>query len=132
MVMLPSPGLLQWLYELPSRRALHMLGLIEALLRKHREPEWPDRLSAAAGRLHAAHESGARVQSAENMHEILGFFGQPGSLRDVYLAPEAGHAIKPEDAAAVNEHLAALRTQLFLSARQVIARLEWRRRAGGG
>jgi len=128
MGMFPSADLLKWLRDLPARRALHTLRLIAALLRKHREQEWPARLSETAERLHRVEDSGGPDETVSGMQEILGFFGDTRSLRDVYLTDEAGHKIKPKDVPAVNAYLRALRTQLYLSARQAIARVKWRLR----
>jgi hypothetical protein len=62
------------------------------------------------------------------MEELLVFFDSPASLREVRLSREAGHDIKSEKEAAVNAQLGALTMQLLLSARQAIARLQWRPR----
>jgi hypothetical protein len=51
-----------------------------------------------------------------------------GSLSDLYLTPRNGHKIKTDQVDAVNARLGALRTQIYLSARQAIARVEWQRR----
>ena len=56
--MIPSADLLHWLRELPSRRALHTLKLIAALLRKHRERTWDERLSHSARELELAEARG--------------------------------------------------------------------------
>ena len=126
--MIPSADLLHWLRELPSRRALHTLKLISALLRKHREPRWDDRLSGAAGELSLANDAGNGEKTAARMHDILSLFNESDSLRDVRLSQQAGHDIKPENEAAVNAQLGALTMQLLLSAHQAIARVKWRRR----
>jgi hypothetical protein len=126
--MIPSADLLHWLRDLPSRRALHTLELIAALLRKHRERTWDDRLSRAVGGFDRVDDSGDGEQIAARMQEILAFFKEPDSLRDVQFSQQAGHHIKPENEAAVNAQLGALTMQLLLSARQTIARLNWRRR----
>jgi hypothetical protein len=128
--MLPSVDLLQWLRELPSRRALHTLKEIAALLRRHRELGWDGRLAHVALRLHAAEEERRPIETVGLMQEILGFFVPPASLKEVYLSHEAGHRIKPEDVPAVNALLGALRTQLLLSAMQSIARVRWTARKG--
>ena len=128
--MLPSADLLQWLRELPSRRALHTLKEIAALLRRHREPGWDGRLGDVAVRLSAAEDARSPIETVGLMQEILGFFAPPASLREVYLSHEAGHKIKPEDVPAVNALLGALRTQLLLSAMQSIARVQWIGRRG--
>lgn len=126
--MIPSADLLHWLRELPSRRALHTLKQIAALLRKHRERTWDDRLAHSAHNLELAEDRGLPEQTAAHMEEILVFFAAPASLREVTLSREAGHDIKPEKEAAVNAQLGALTMQLLLSARQTIARLKWPRR----
>jgi hypothetical protein len=126
--MIPSADLLHWLRELPSRRALHTLKLIAALLRKHRERTWDDRLSTSAHELEMTEDRDLPEQTAAQMEEILAFFASPTSLRQVHLSREAGHDIKPEKEAAVNAQLGALTMQLLLSARQAIARAKWRRR----
>lgn len=125
--MIPSADLLHWLRELPSRRALHTLKLIAALLRKHRERTWDERLSHSAHELEQAEDRGLPEQTAAQMEEILVFFNSPASLREVTLSREAGHEIKPEKEAAVNAQLEALTMQLLLSAHQAIARFNWRR-----
>jgi hypothetical protein len=127
--MIPSVDLLHWLRELPSRRALHTLKLIAALLRKHRERTWDDRLMQSAQQLEMAEGSDLPGQTAAHMEGILAFFAPPASLREVRLSGRAGHDIKPENEEAVNAQLGALTMQLLLSARQTIARVKWRRRA---
>ena len=127
--MIPSADLLHWLRELPSRRALHTLKLIAALLRKHRERTWDDRLARSAHDLEQAEDRNLPEQTAAHMEEILVFFDSPVSLREVTLSRQAGHDIKPEKEAAINAELGALTMQLLLSARQAIARVTWRRGA---
>jgi hypothetical protein len=126
--MIPSADLLHWLRELPSRRALHTLKLIAALLRKHRERTWDDRLAHSAHKLELAEDRDLPEQTAAQMEAILVFFAEPASLREVRLSRDAGHDIKPEKEGAVNAHLGALTMQLLLSARQAIARAKWQRR----
>ena len=127
--MIPSADLLHWLRELPSRRALHTLKMIAALLRKHRERAWDDRLAHSANKLELAEDRALPEQSAAQLEEILVFFAPPASLREVTLSREAGHDIKPEHEEKVNAQLGALTMQLLLSARQAIARAKWQRRA---
>jgi hypothetical protein len=127
--MIPSADLLHWLRELPSRRALHTLKLIAALLRKHRERTWDDRLAHSAHDLELAENRDLPEQTTAHMEEILVFFDSPTSLREVTLSRDLGHDIKPEKEAAVNAQLGALTMQLLLSARQTLARLKWRARA---
>jgi hypothetical protein len=127
--MIPSADLLHWLRELPSRRALHTLKLIAALLRKHHERTWDDRLALSAHDLEQAEDRDLPEQTAAHMEEILVFFDSPVSLREVTLNREAGHDIKPEKEEAVNAQLGALTMQLLLSARQTVARVKWQRRA---
>lgn len=127
--MIPSADLLHWLRELPSRRALHTLKLIAALLRKHRERTWDERLSHSARELELAEARGIPERTAAQMEAILVFFTAPASLREVYLSRQAGHDIKPENEQAVNAQLGALTMQLLLSAHQAIARAKWRRRS---
>ena len=122
-----TPDLLRWLQDLPSRRALHALHEIGALLRKHREPGWDERLLEASGRLDTAEKARQPDKAAEVMHHILGFFAGPDTLRQVVLSNSLGHQIKPEEEEAVNARLGALTMQLLLSALQTIARVEWRR-----
>ena len=126
-----TASLLEWLRELPEQRALHTLKLIDGLLRKHGEHHWSGRLSEMAPKLRRAHGSGDRDLLLDAMHEILTCFGGMGSLSDIYLSPQNGHKIKDKEVEAVNARLGALRTQLFLSARQTIARVEWKRRQVG-
>jgi hypothetical protein len=127
--MIPSADLLHWLRQLPLRRALHTLKLIAALLRKHRERMWDDRLTQSAHKLEQAKDQGLPEHTAAQMEELLVFFDSPASLREVRLSREAGHDIKPEKEAAVNAQLGALTMQLLLSARQAIARLQWRQQS---
>jgi hypothetical protein len=127
--MIPSADLLHWLRELPSRRALHTLKQLAALLRKHRERTWDDRLAHSAHKLELAEDRGLAEQTAAHMEEILIYFASPESLRDVHLSREQGHDIKPETEAAVNAQLGALTMQLLLSARQAIVRFNWRIRS---
>lgn len=126
--MLPSPELIEYLHELPSRRVLHMLKQIAALLRKHAERRWDERLLGAAARLKLAQDLGRADQIVASMQEILALFSGNDSLRDVSLSDQAGHKIKPEQVQMVNGRLDAMRILLVLSARQTLARLEWRRR----
>jgi len=129
-VMIPSADLLHWLRELPSRRALHTLKLIAALLRKHREQAWDERLAKSQHELALAEDQDVPEQTAAHMEQILVFFDSPQSLRDVRLSRDSGHDIKPEKEAAVNAQLGALTMQLLLSARQAMARARWQRGAG--
>lgn len=123
-----TSSLLEWLRELPARRALHMLRLLAELLRKHGEPSWPAKLDELATILRSAHDSGDRDRLVSAMQDILACFRGPGSLNDVQVSPRAGHRIKAEEVEAVNARLGAFRTQLYLSAHQTISRVEWRRR----
>jgi hypothetical protein len=120
--------LLEWLRDLPGRRALHQLKLLAELLRKHGEHQWSGRLLEMGKKTQLAHDAGHADRLVDAMQEILGCFGGTGSLSDVYLSPQNGHKIKDKEVEAVNARLGALRTQLFLSARQTIAREQWKRR----
>ena len=102
LAILLTSSLLEWLRELPARRALHMLKLITELLRKHGEGTWSGRLQDLAGQLRLAHDSvdGDRLVAA--VREVLACFTGTGSLQDVHLSPEHGHKIKPEEVEAVN------------------------------
>lgn len=128
--MIPSADLLHWLRELPSRRTLHTLKLIAALLRKHRERTWDDRLVRSQHELGLAEDRELPEQTTAQLEQIVVFFDSPASLREVHLSREAGHDIKPENEERVNAELGALTMQLLLSARQSIARLKWQRRKG--
>jgi hypothetical protein len=128
LVIVLTDSLLEWLRELPGQRALHMLKLIAELLRKHGEQHWSARLLELAQKLLRAQASGDGDLLLDAMQDVLGCFGGMGSLSDVYLSPHNGHKIKDKEVEAVNARLGALRTQLFLSARQTIARIEWNRR----
>ena len=121
-------SLLEWLRALPTRRALHMLKLIAEVLRKHGETAWPARLQAMAEHLRAALDSGSPERLMDAMQAILVFFDGAGSLSDFRLSPENGHKIKPPEVEAVNARLGALKTQLRLSSRQTIARVQWNSR----
>ncbi len=123
-----TSGMLEWLRELPGRRALHMLKLITELLRKHAESTWPGRLTNLSAQLRAAHDPANSDRLVHAMHAILSCFDGMGSLSDLYLSPGNGHKIKTEEVDGVNARLGALRTQLYLSARQTLARDEWQRR----
>ncbi|HET6846992.1 MAG TPA: hypothetical protein VFH29_09155 [Anaerolineales bacterium] len=123
-----TSNMLEWLRELPTRRALHMLKLIAELLRKHREVAWPGRLEELAANLRAAQDSGDRDRLVDAMNQILACFSGVASLNNLQLSPHAGNRIKPEEVEPANARLGALRTQLHLSARQTIARIEWQRR----
>jgi len=123
-----TSGLLEWLRELPTRRALHMLKLLHELLRKHGEGHWTALLGSAAARLRDAHAARSPDQVVDAMQHILRLFGGMGSFSDLYLSARNGHRIKPEAVDLANARLASLRTQLFLSAKQTIARIEWQRR----
>jgi hypothetical protein len=123
-----TASLLEWLRELPGRRAIHQLRLLIDVLHKHGERHWSGRLRDMASRAAEAHDSGDVDRLVNVMREILGCFSGMGSLSDVYLSPQNGNKIKDKEVEAVNARLGALRTQLFLSARQTIARVEWKRR----
>ncbi|HEY5983472.1 MAG TPA: hypothetical protein VIU38_08360 [Anaerolineales bacterium] len=120
--------MLEWLRELPSLRALHMLHEIAALLRRHKERAWDERLTQAALRLEMVAPLQYSDQTLASMQEILDFFGAEQSLRDVYLSRETGHDIKRDEVEAVNARLGALTMDLLLSARQTVARVAWTRR----
>ena len=121
-----TASLLLWLRELPTRRALHILKLISELLRKHGESAWPGKLEALSGQLRAAQDAADPDRLVNSMQAILMCFRGSPSLSALILSSQNGHKIKPEVAEAVNARLGALRTQLYLSARQTIARVEWR------
>jgi hypothetical protein len=131
LVIVLTASMLEWLRVLPAWRAQHMLKLTATLLRKHNERAWSGRLDSLAGRLRAAQDSPGGGRLVDAMHEILSCFGGMGSLSDLYLSPHNGHKIKTGEVDAVNARLGALRTQLYLSARQTIARAEWQRRQAG-
>jgi hypothetical protein len=123
-----TSSLLEWLRELPTRRLLHMLKLIAELLRKHGDQVWPGTLAELASNLRSAHESSDRDDLVDAMQRILSCFGATRSLSDLHLSPQNGHKIKTEEIDSVNARFGALRTQLYLSARQAIARVESQRR----
>jgi hypothetical protein len=120
--------MLEWLRQLPSLRALHMLHEIAALLRRHKERAWDERLTQAARHLEIVAPLPYSDQTLARMQEIMYFFGAENSLRDVYLSREMGHDIKRDEVEAVNGRLGALTMDLLLSARQTIARVGWTRR----
>jgi hypothetical protein len=131
LVIVLTDSLLEWLRDLPGQRALHMLKLLAELLRKHGEREWSGRLQETAARLRLARDSRDPQRLVDVLQEVLDLFSGAASLRDVVLAPENGHKVKPKEVEAVNARLGALRTQLYLSARQTIARLNWKQRGQG-
>jgi hypothetical protein len=105
-----------------------MLQEIAALLRRHKERLWDEKLTQAARRLETVAPLKYSDQTLASMQEILDFFRAGQSLRDVYLSRETGHDIKRDEVEAVNARLGALTMDLLLSARQTIARVEWSRR----
>ena len=92
--------------QLASLRA--NVDQVVALLREHGEDHWLS-WAARCQRELDGHNSQA-------LDHILGAYGGMGSFNDLLILASNGHVIQPQDEAAVNDHLAHLRTAIWTRA----------------
>ncbi|MBC7768490.1 MAG: hypothetical protein H7124_06865 [Phycisphaerales bacterium] len=81
------------------------------LLRRHSVTFWADWLGDDAARIRQLDFSG--------IEHLLSAYGGMGSLTDVYICPQSGHAIEAKNVESVNARLGSLLNRMYDGAKQL-------------
>ena len=81
------------------------------LLRRHGVTFWADWLCDDAARIRRLDFSG--------IEHLLSAYGAMGSLTDVFICPQNGHAIEDKDVELVNARLGSLLSRIYNGAKQL-------------
>lgn len=81
------------------------------LLRRHDVTFWADWLADDAARI--------RRQDFSGIEHLLSAYGAMGSLTDVFVSPQNGHAIEEKDVELVNARLGSLLSRIYDGAKQL-------------
>ena len=104
-------------------RIIRLLVEINIILDKHHVTKWFEILSNIQNRLEEAANNRNKKQMLLIMEEIRTLYRGMGSFNDLFITDQAGHEIAPEDISVVNSQLQTLQKELFLAAKDEIARL---------
>ena len=91
------------------------LDQLAALLRKHGEDKWADKI--------VKDRVGLEAFESKAIEHVLSAFGGMGSFNDVFLHPSNGHSIKEEEVAEVDDHLADISSQIWSNAKYLKQKL---------
>ncbi|MBT8131056.1 MAG: hypothetical protein KJO35_02210 [Gammaproteobacteria bacterium] len=97
--------------ELPIAELLMRGRELIRFLRRHGEANWADWLEDSLEQ--------TRDDSRTGVGTLLGGFEGMGGMTDLYLCPEAGHSLDPNDESKVNEQLLLLVSRVYQAARDL-------------